>query len=828
MTLNTVSSNCLNQPVRGPAGPARRLAAFVLLAALLLASAFQGVAAQDIDPPGRVARLNLAEGAVSFAPGDAGGIGGKGDWTPAILNRPLTSGDRLWTGARSRAELHAGSTALRLAGETSLDFLTLDDNVTQLRLAQGTLKLRVRNLYEGQRLEINTPNLAFVVTAPGDYRIDASPAASTTRVVVQTGEVTVYGESGASVALAADQQALFTGTQLVPAGRAPDVQDSFDAWADARDQLEERSVSARYVPREVIGYQQLDDHGDWQQDATYGPVWLPRAVASNWAPYRDGHWSWIAPWGWTWVDDAPWGFAPFHYGRWAQIGPRWGWVPGRIAPRPVYAPALVAFVGGSSGGVNWSVAIGPSAPPRPALGWFPLAPGEAFRPGYRASPRYVTNVNQSIVVNNINVTNNVYRYQRQPGAVTVVGADDFARGQPFRGRPHAVNADDLGRARIVADVAAIAPRPERIERPRPIAPGALPPAAVIARPVVAMESQERREQRSVGRDDRQGDRRDDRPGDRRGMLPANPLEGRGNNRPDAPRGPLQGGAGNPGAPRLANVPGPDRGARPEVRGPDPQKSPQGVPAGALPATPPPTVRLSPGPADAPNRGAIDEQLRRQREQQIRQPQAEPERGAQRDLLREEMEQRQQQRALQRDQQRQQIDQVRQQDLQRQQADESIGRRAMREQAEREAQTGRMQEQGRRQQEAQQQRMEQQNQQRNARQAEQQQQQIQQQQIQMQQMQMQQRARQEQQVRQQQEQQMRDQQQQVRQQQMAQQQQQQIQQQQVQQQQQQQQQMQQARQAREQAQPRPQPPGDGGPGNGRRGNRGDGPDRGRDN
>jgi hypothetical protein len=39
----------------------------------------------------------------------------------------------------------------------------------------------------------------------------------------------------------------------------------------------------------------------------------------------------MSPWGWTWVDNAPWGFAPFHYGRWVGAGalgldPGGGWV----------------------------------------------------------------------------------------------------------------------------------------------------------------------------------------------------------------------------------------------------------------------------------------------------------------------------------------------------------------------------------------------------------------------------------------------------------------------------------------------------------------------
>ncbi|MBW8722783.1 MAG: chromosome partitioning protein ParA, partial [Polaromonas sp.] len=313
------------------------------------------------DPPASVARLNLAEGAVSFAPGDAADA-----WTPAMLNRPLTAGDRLWTGPQARAELHVGSTAVRMNNQTSLDLLALDDNTTQLRLAQGTLKLRVRQLFEGQRLEVDTPNLAFVVSQPGDYRLDVDPAGNTTRVIAQSGAGVIYGDGPASVNLAGGQQANFSGTQLVPAGPGATRQDNFDLWAANRDRLEDQSVSARYVPRETVGYQQLDSYGNWSQDPAYGAVWIPRAVPANWAPYRMGHWAWVSPWGWTWVDDAPWGFAPFHYGRWAQVGPRWAWVPGRLAPRPVYAPALVAFVGGSSGGVNWNISVGGAA--RPGVG----------------------------------------------------------------------------------------------------------------------------------------------------------------------------------------------------------------------------------------------------------------------------------------------------------------------------------------------------------------------------------------------------------------------------------------------------------------------------
>ena len=452
----------------------------VLLAALQSTSWSQEAYPQGVplDPPGQVARLNLAQGPVSFAPADAAGSSDSNAWTTALLNRPLTRGDRLWTGQHARAELHAGSTAVRMSEETSLDFLALDDSVTQLRLAQGTVQLRVRTLFEGQRLEIDTPNLAFVISQPGDYRLDVNPAADTTRVVAQSGGGTIYGD-GVFLALGSSQQGNFSGARLTPAGPGTALQDSFDAWAADRDRREDQSVSARYVPRETIGYQQLDGYGDWQQDPAYGAVWLPHTVAVDWAPYRAGHWSWITPWGWTWVDDAPWGFAPFHYGRWALIGPRWAWVPGQLPQRPVYAPALVAFVGGG----NWRSAAGPGGVARPALGWFPLAPGEAFRPAYRSSPSYVSRVNNNITVNNTVGAINFYRYQQQPAAVTAVSREDFARGRQVQGRLHTPSAADLSGVQVLADQTVMPQRPDLRERPRQAA-AAMPPAALATQAVV--------------------------------------------------------------------------------------------------------------------------------------------------------------------------------------------------------------------------------------------------------------------------------------------------------------------------------------------------------
>ena len=426
-----------------------RLTRLALMAAMLGVTALAPAHAQvtattatanaEIDPPGRVARIGYFDNSVSFLPA------GSQEWESAMLNRPIIAGDQLATDAGARAEMHVGSTALRLGSQTQASFSRLDDDEAFITVQQGTLSLRVRQLFPGEHLEVNTPNIALSITQPGEYRVDVNAAGGTTRVTVPSGGGVIYGEGGQTVAVGSPQQLTFSGRNLAQVSAqnaAP--RDAFDQWTMARDRQEDQSISARYVSREVVGYQQLDAYGDWATDATYGNIWYPRVTVANWAPYRYGQWRYVAPWGWTWVDDAPWGFAPSHYGRWTQVGPRWGWVPGPIAPRPVYAPALVAFIGGSSGGVNWNVSIGGGG--SPGVGWFPLAPGEAYRPAYRASPRYVTNINRTIVVNN-NVTN-VYRFNR-PEAVTAIPRDAFQRGRPTGGFYQRLAQADLDRGRVV-------------------------------------------------------------------------------------------------------------------------------------------------------------------------------------------------------------------------------------------------------------------------------------------------------------------------------------------------------------------------------------------
>jgi hypothetical protein len=196
-------------------------------------------------------------------------------------------------------------------------------------------------------------------------------------------------------------------------------------------------------------------------------------------PYRFGHWAWVEPWGWTWVDDAPWGFAPFHYGRWAFLPARgWAWVPGTIVVRPVYAPALVAFVGGPSWNVSVRLGSGP-------VGWFPLGPREVFVPAYHVTPEYVQRVNVSHVTNvnvtNINVTNITYVNRAVPGAITAVPREIFVQARPIASASVAIPREQAQAASVIG-TASVVPQRASIAGPAPTT--VTPPVAVVNRQVV--------------------------------------------------------------------------------------------------------------------------------------------------------------------------------------------------------------------------------------------------------------------------------------------------------------------------------------------------------
>ncbi|MGA3210045.1 MAG: DUF6600 domain-containing protein [Terriglobales bacterium] len=457
-----------------------------ILAVMFIVCATTAVFADD-DPPSRAARMTHVINQVSFQPA------GVDDWALVAVNQPLTTSDNVWADVEARAELNLGSAAIRMGAETSLTLTNLSDNVVQLGLNQGTLNLRVKHIFDGETYEVDTPNLAFTLFQPGSYRFDVDPNGDTTVVTIWQGQGQATGDSPA-VDLGPRQQARFTGGRSLQnqITAAPGF-DSFDDWCRKYDESEDRSLSARYVSPNMIGYEDLDAAGQWRDDPQYGHLWVPAGVEVGWAPYHYGHWAWVAPWGWTWVDNAPWGFAPFHYGRWVNVGGVWAWAPGpveAVVVRPVYAPALVAWVGGVGIGVGGGVGVG----------WFALGWGEPFIPAYPVSRNYfttvnvhvtnITNITNTVYVNNTTVINNTainnihYVNRTVPGAVLVVPKESMGTAQPVSKIAVKVTPAQLESAKPVV-VAPVAPQKQAVLGAPASQPAKAPPASVLARPLMA-------------------------------------------------------------------------------------------------------------------------------------------------------------------------------------------------------------------------------------------------------------------------------------------------------------------------------------------------------
>jgi hypothetical protein len=472
--------------------------AFAVATLVAMTTAIGGIGAQDStaapvpmppsasDPPSVAGRIAFLQGAVSYRPA-------QGDtWALAELNRAVGTGDRLWVDTVGHAEVEIGHNALRMSAQTEIDFTHLDDHGIQFRIPQGTATLRVKSFGAGGIYEIDAPNAAITLGESGDYRVDVSPDGQTTNVTVWNGQARVTA-AGSTFEIDPNKTATVTGdsapTYDIADARAPDA---FDEWCRSRDAREDKpGPSAQYVSADMGGVEELDNYGSWATEADYGPVWYPPTdIAVGWAPYHFGHWVWEWPWGWTWVEDEPWGWAPFHYGRWAFIGSRWGWCPGAELYRPVFAPALVGFVGGPGWGV--SVGFGGGF----GVGWFPLGPREPFFPGYANSIAYrerinVTNYRDAREITNVNVTNITYRNRIVAGAVTAVPQTAFERGEAVDRVAVRVTPNEIASAHFLGAAPGVTPTARSLAPIRGGVGGrgvAMPPGRLATRSVVALHA----------------------------------------------------------------------------------------------------------------------------------------------------------------------------------------------------------------------------------------------------------------------------------------------------------------------------------------------------
>jgi hypothetical protein len=416
----------------------RSRARLATVAALPLLVASMAMA-QD-DPPAEAGRISSISGTVSIQPV------GTQDWGQAYPNLTIGPGDRIFTDSDGRAEIQVGQTYVRIGPNTDVSLVDDTQFAINFGVAQGSVRVHALGLWPRQLLDVSTPNGNAEFEQSGDLRVDVYPTDGATVFtnLGQFADITAAGQF---------RQDLGYGQSLQVSGSdpvysqwlQPAAPDDLDAWSQQRDQQIARADSYQYVSPDIPGAADLDASGDWEPQTEYGAIWYPRGVPVDWAPYHYGHWVNHVPWGWVWVEDEPWGYAPFHYGRWVSYRGRWGWIPGPATVRPIYSPALVVFAGGVQFG-----GVGVSA-------WFPLGPGEAYRPWYHCSPRYIDQVNitniressrvhvQNTYVNIVNVTN--VTYINQSRGVTAMRHDDFVAGRSGRNAAVRIDAREMDHVR---------------------------------------------------------------------------------------------------------------------------------------------------------------------------------------------------------------------------------------------------------------------------------------------------------------------------------------------------------------------------------------------
>jgi hypothetical protein len=331
-----------------------------LLVSLLLPLIFVSFSAAmfpDDDIPevtDRVARVSFVEGDVRLRRADSE------EWEQVVMNLPIVEGDEIMSEADARFEIQFSSAKhLRASENTYIRIVTLNDDGLAVSVPQGSVNVFLSEFdKDAAFFEIDAPQTTVALQSAGSYRVDAGqPGDDTVRIRVEgEGEARVYSQSSGFTLNSGRSATVMTAGQFAGEWRLEDsglFTDAFDRWsADREKVIAERLARAHYneyYDTDIYGAEELTDHGDWIHTRDYGYVWRPwRSSISGWAdwsPYRYGTWRWIHPFGWTWVNDEPWGWATYHYGRWVWYNGFWHWAPysSYHVGRSWWRPALVVF-----------------------------------------------------------------------------------------------------------------------------------------------------------------------------------------------------------------------------------------------------------------------------------------------------------------------------------------------------------------------------------------------------------------------------------------------------------------------------------------------------
>jgi hypothetical protein len=394
---------------------------------------------QEQAGPG-VARVSFIKGDVSSQRGD------NVDWVAVTLNSPISQGDRVATGANSRAELQLDfADILRMSASATANITNLSRTNIQVQVGQGLVTFTVRNGSEANP-EIDTPNASIRPSGPGQYRILVNSDAET-QVIIRQGSADISTSQGSTQV---DQGQMITVAGTDDPQYKTEIasnRDDWDTWNNDRDHRINSASSWGKTDRYYTGSEDLDTYGTWSEVPDYGQVWTPAQTSPDWAPYRDGRWVYQPYYGWTWVSYEPWGWAPYHYGRWFVYGGRWAWWPGPVVGYPgyypIWSPAYVSFFGFGGGGFGIGIGFGFGFG---RVGWLPCGPGDWYHPWFgRYGGRYT-----SVSIQNYNNFHDGYRplggnrgrqfsninqamsNPRVRGSVSSMAGNEFGRGAVSR------------------------------------------------------------------------------------------------------------------------------------------------------------------------------------------------------------------------------------------------------------------------------------------------------------------------------------------------------------------------------------------------------------
>jgi hypothetical protein len=277
----------------------------------------------------------------------------------ATVNAPLAPGDRILTpgGRRCEAQFDTG-TIVRLDGASGLRIetllapaLTSRENLTNLELEAGRLRVMYRDYDSSEVFQVLTPNAAVKLSR--DAVVDIAIAEDgATRVWVERGRVAVlYGPKAARTQtrkVKAGETVGVLPTHQLEAVAAP-ASDAFTAWnRDLDERFDDLHRGRSKLPKPVYRYPPAVIHfaekwssayGEWVWTDLQGYAWRPYLSRDEgWHPYMMGRWTPIRG-RLFWVPQEPWGWVPYHLGQWhwdKRSG--WVWYPGSL-----FAPAWVTW-----------------------------------------------------------------------------------------------------------------------------------------------------------------------------------------------------------------------------------------------------------------------------------------------------------------------------------------------------------------------------------------------------------------------------------------------------------------------------------------------------